>query len=113
MRPQVQTVLDRRALIHNLQGCSTSMAVRCARYLRVSRTDQNAALQDDETRTFVERRGWEIGEPYVDKGVSGALDRRPQLDRMLDELRKPRNKMTVLVVYKSDRLFRSLRNMVN
>lgn len=83
---------------------------RAVRYIRVSRSDQRPELQSDETEQMIERRGWMLVDTYVDHGVSGSRERRPQLDRLLDDARHGR--FDVLVVYKADRLFRSLRHMV-
>ncbi len=83
---------------------------RVARYLRVSRADQDLALQDDETSSFASQRNWEIVATYEDQGVSGAKDRRPGLDRMLADAR--RGRFDAIVVWKSDRLFRSLKHLV-
>ena len=77
---------------------------RCARYLRVSRTEQREDLQDDETADMIERRGWQLAHTYTDHGVSGTRERRPGLDQMLADAR--RGKFDVLVVWRSDRLFR-------
>ncbi len=85
-------------------------ALRVARYLRVSRHDQDTALQADETAAFIKNRGWKLTETYNDHGVSGAKDRRPELDRLVADAR--RRRWDALVVYKADRLFRSLRHMV-
>ena len=87
------------------------MALRAVRYLRVSRQDQDPRLQDDETKEFITRRGWKLADTYTDQGVSGAKDRRPELDRLLGDAR--RKKFDVLLVWRSDRMFRSLKNMVN
>ncbi len=87
------------------------MALRAARYLRVSRSDQDPRLQDDETNDFIARRGWDPFGTYTDHGVSGSKDRRPELDRLLGDAK--RRRYDVLVVWRSDRLFRSLRHMVN
>jgi DNA invertase Pin-like site-specific DNA recombinase len=76
----------------------------------VSRHDQNTALQDDETASFVKNRQWRLVETFKDQGISGAKDRRPSLDRMLADAR--RRKFDLVLVYKADRLFRSLRHMV-
>ena len=85
-------------------------ALRVARYLRVSRHDQDTRLQADETSTFIKNRGWKLVESYQDHGISGAKDRRPSLDRLFADARK--RKWDALIVYKADRLFRSLRHMV-
>lgn len=34
--------------------------LRVARYLRVSRSDQDPALQDDETGEVIAKRGWKL-----------------------------------------------------
>jgi DNA invertase Pin-like site-specific DNA recombinase len=85
-------------------------AIRVARYLRVSRIEQNIHLQDDETKELAKRRGWVIAESYVDHGVSGTRERRPQLDRLLVDAKK--RKFDAVLVWRADRLFRSLKNMV-
>jgi DNA invertase Pin-like site-specific DNA recombinase len=68
-------------------------------------------MQADDTLRVIEcRDGWTLVETYLDQGVSGSKDRRPQLDRMLADAR--RGKFDILLVWRSDRLFRSLRHMV-
>jgi len=84
--------------------------LRVVRYMRVSRVEQNLNLQDDETMELVERRGWKLLDTFTDHGVSGAKERRPALDKMAAYLK--RHKVNAVVVWKADRLFRSLRNMV-
>jgi DNA invertase Pin-like site-specific DNA recombinase len=83
---------------------------RAARYIRVSRIDQRPALQADETAELIDRRGWQLVDTFLDQGVSGAKASRPELDRMMAAAR--RGKFDVLVVWRSDRLFRSLHHMV-
>lgn len=84
--------------------------LRIARYLRVSRADQTLALQDDETIEFAKRRGWNIVKTYTDHGVSGSRERRPDLDRLMADAR--RGRFDAVLVWKADRLFRSLKAMV-
>lgn len=84
--------------------------LRAVRYLRVSRVDQNPALQDDETAELILRRGWKLTETYSDHGVSGSREKRPELDRLVRDAR--RRRMDIVVVWKADRLFRSLKAMV-
>ena len=84
--------------------------LRIARYLRVSKLDQDPQLQDDESAQFAAARGWTVVDTYLDHGVSGARERRPELDRMMKDARKRR--FDAIVVWRSDRLFRSLRHMI-
>jgi DNA invertase Pin-like site-specific DNA recombinase len=96
-------------LIRNRSTC-TGEVLRAVRYLRVSRQDQDPRLQDDETAEYIKRRGWELTGTYTDHGVSGVRERRPELDRLLADAR--RRRFDVLVVWRSDRMFRSIKNMV-
>jgi len=68
-------------------------------------------MQIAELRAYCQRRGWDIGGEYVDVGVSGAKERRPQLDKMLVDCRK--RAVDAVVVYRYDRFARSLRQLVN
>ena len=84
--------------------------LRAARYLRVSKAEQDPALQDDETAELIAKRGWKLLDTYIDHGVSGSREKRPQLDRLLLDVR--RRRVDVVLVWKADRLFRSLKAMV-
>jgi DNA invertase Pin-like site-specific DNA recombinase len=70
-------------------------------YARVSTTDQDPALQLDALNAAG------CVKTFTDK-TSGTLDRRPQLDRLLDQLRPG----DTVVVWRLDRLGRSLRHLI-
>ena len=70
----------------------------------------NPSLQLDETARVVAARDWELVDTYIDHGVSGSRERRPELDRLLADAR--RGLFDTVLVWRSDRLFRSLRHMV-
>lgn len=74
-------------------------------YARVSREEQNLSLQLDalHAASCLPR------DVYTDHGVSGKTTSRPQLDACLAALHEG----DVLVVWKLDRLGRSLRHLVN
>jgi DNA invertase Pin-like site-specific DNA recombinase len=83
--------------------------MRAAIYARVSTTDQHVENQLAELRQYVERRGWRATE-YVDRGVSGAKERRPALDELLKSAR--RRRFDVLVCWRLDRLGRNWRHLI-
>lgn len=87
--------------------------MRAAIYARVSTNNghQSPAMQLNELRDYCQRRGWEISGEYVDNGVSGAKERRPELDRLLADCQK--RQADAVVVYRYDRFARSLRQLVN
>jgi len=83
--------------------------MHAAIYARVSTLDQEPENQLQELRRYIEARGWTAVE-YVDRGVSGAKDRRPALDQLLIDAR--RRKVDVVVCWRLDRLGRNLRHLV-
>jgi len=85
--------------------------MKAAIYGRVSTTAQNTNLQMREVRQFVQRRGWQIAEEYIDKGISGSKEKRPALDKLMSEAK--RRRFDAVVVYRYDRFARSLRHLVN
>jgi DNA invertase Pin-like site-specific DNA recombinase len=85
--------------------------MRVALYTRVSTNEQRVEMQLAELREYCQRRGWEIIEEYSDAGMSGARESRPALNRLMADAR--RRRWDGLVVYRYDRLSRSLRQLVN
>jgi DNA invertase Pin-like site-specific DNA recombinase len=83
--------------------------MRAAIYARVSTVDQEPENQLQELRRYLEARGW-TGVEYVDRGVSGAKDRRPALDQLLTDAR--RRRFDVLICWRLDRLGRNLKHLI-
>jgi DNA invertase Pin-like site-specific DNA recombinase len=83
--------------------------MRAAIYARVSTVEQEPENQLQELRRYCELRGWSAQE-YVDRGVSGAKDRRPALDQLVADAK--RRRFDVLVVWRLDRLGRNLRHLI-
>jgi DNA invertase Pin-like site-specific DNA recombinase len=86
--------------------------IRVALYARVSTTNhgQDVTLQTRELKEFVERRGWQLAGEYVDLGISGAKDRRPELDRLMADAR--RREFEAVLVWKFDRFARSVSHLL-
>ena len=82
---------------------------KAAIYVRVSTNEQDTGLQETELQQYVESRGWECV-VYRDKAQSGAKNDRPALNAMLSDMR--RRKFDVIVVWKLDRLARSLKQLL-
>ena len=72
-------------------------------YARVSTTDQNPDFQTDVLRQAGCKK------IFSDHGVSGARAERPGLDKALDHIRKK----DTLVIWKLDRLGRSLSHLLS
>ncbi len=86
--------------------------MRTAIYARVSTTGQGQSpeMQLRELREYCERRGWRIAGEYVDAGVSGAKDSRPELNRLLADAH--RRRFDAVVVWKFDRFARSVSHLL-
>ena len=91
---------------------ATNSITRVAIYARVSTTNhgQDVTMQTRELREHCERRGWKIAAEYVDAGISGAKDRRPELDRLMADAH--RRKFDVIAVWKFDRFARSVSHLL-
>lgn len=88
------------------------MIMRAAIYARVSTVGhgQSPEMQLNELREQCLRRGWQIVGEYVDAGISGAKDRRPELDRLMQDAHK--RKFDVVTVWKFDRFARSVSHLL-
>jgi DNA invertase Pin-like site-specific DNA recombinase len=86
--------------------------MRVALYGRVSTLDkgQDVTMQTHELRGYSVRRGWSIAGEFVDAGISGSKESRPQLNRMMADAKL--RKFDAVVVWKLDRLGRSLKHLV-
>lgn len=87
-------------------------AMRVAIYARVSTTNsgQSPEMQLRELREYVARRGWMLAGEYVDAGISGAKDKRPELDRLMADAH--RRRFDVVAVWKFDRFARSVSHLL-
>jgi DNA invertase Pin-like site-specific DNA recombinase len=86
--------------------------IRCAVYARVSTANngQDPTTQTRELREYAERRGWIIAGEYVDIGVSGTKERRPELDRLMADAH--RRRFDCVMVARLDRLGRSVSHLL-
>jgi DNA invertase Pin-like site-specific DNA recombinase len=84
---------------------------RAGLYVRVSTGEQRTESQERSLREYAARRGWKVHKIYRDEGLSGVSTTRPALHEMLRDCR--RGSIDVLLVWKFDRLARSLNALVS
>jgi DNA invertase Pin-like site-specific DNA recombinase len=91
---------------------ASTRITRVALYARVSTSNsgQSPEMQLRELREYCERRGWQIAGEYIDAGVSGTKDKRPELDRMMSDAHKRR--FDVVCVWRFDRFARSVSHLL-
>ena len=93
------------------QEQSDPTAVRAAIYARVSTFNgQNPESQLLELRNMRLAEGGSVVAEFVDIGISGAKDRRPELDKLMADAR--RRKFDVVAVWRFDRFARSVRHLL-
>ena len=86
--------------------------MKVAIYARVSTANngQDPTMQTRELREYAERRGWTVTNEYVDIGISGTKETRPQLDRLMADAH--RRRFDAVVVWKFDRFARSVSHLL-
>jgi len=67
-------------------------------------------MQTRELRQFAEARGWQVVGEYVDVGISGTKEKRPELDRLMADAH--RRKFDAVAVWRFDRFARSVSHLL-
>jgi len=84
--------------------------MKVALYVRVSTAEQDTGMQLDTLREYCRNRHWSIYREYVDQGISGTTAARPELEAMMRD--STQRKFDAVLVWKFDRLFRSVPHMM-
>jgi site-specific DNA recombinase len=102
----------------NRRLAPTAEVNRCVIYVRVSTDGQaedgvSLAMQEARCRQFAQSKGWDVVDVFVERGVSGSTDERPQLDALIREVQvaEEHSKPTATVVYSLSRLGRSVSHL--
>lgn len=87
---------------------------RVALYARTSTSrDQSPAMQLSDLRQAASERGWVVVGEYVDHGFSGTTDKRPELDRLMNDIRKGGpTSAGIVLAWRFNRFGRSVRHLV-
>lgn len=85
-------------------------------YIRVSTEEQvnegySISAQRERLKAFCVAQGWDDYKFYVDEGISGRNTKRPQFKKLMDDIKA--GNIRVLLVYRLDRLTRSVRDLHN
>src|ERR1700678_738393 len=91
---------------------ASNSITRVAIYGRVSTNNhgQDVSLQTTELEQFAQARGWQVAGQYLDSGVSGAKDSRPELNRLMADAH--RRRFSVVAVWRFDRFARSVSHLL-
>ena len=86
--------------------------MRTALYARVSTANngQDPTVQTRELEEYCQRRGWKVAGQYIDVGISGAKEKRPELDRLMADAH--RRRFDVVTVHRFDRFARSVSHLL-
>ena len=85
--------------------------MKIAIYARVStHNGQDPEMQLRELREYCQRREWDITQEYVDVGISGGKEKRPELDKLLHDAH--RRYFDAVVVWRFDRFARSVSHLL-
>jgi DNA invertase Pin-like site-specific DNA recombinase len=86
--------------------------VRVALYARVSTADkgQDPRVQTLELQEHCQRCGWSVTGEYVDVGISGTKEKRPELDRLMADAH--RRRFDAVLCWKFDRFARSVSHLL-
>lgn len=86
--------------------------LRVALYARISTLNhgQDVGLQLRELHQYAVARNWHVAGEYVDQGISGSVESRPELDRLMADARKRR--VDVVACWRFDRFARSTKHLL-
>ncbi len=84
--------------------------MKVALYARVSTESQDPEVQLQALRPHAANRGWQIVHEFVDRGYSGAKERRPALDQLMKDAWA--GKFQAVLVWRFDRFARSVKHLI-
>jgi DNA invertase Pin-like site-specific DNA recombinase len=86
--------------------------MKAAIYARVSTANngQDPRVQTRELQEYCQRRGWTVAGEYVDIGISGTKEKRPELDKLIGDAH--RRRFDVVIVWRFDRFARSVSHLL-
>ncbi len=91
---------------------SSPILMKAAAYCRVStrrqaKNELSLAEQESAIAEYAVKNGYEIVQTYVESGVSGTTDRRPELQRLIRDTNAKPSPFSIVLVYNTSRFFRN------
>ena len=88
--------------------------MRVVLYARVSKLNghQDPESQLQPLRLHCAAKGYTIVKEYIERGVSGAKEKRPKLDELMADAEKGRVDFQAVLVWKFDRFARSVKHLL-
>lgn len=121
MNPVLGPITKSRRGASQVEIPAPARIIRCAVYVRQSVEDRTASgftsldAQTESAQSYIasmKSEGWQaVGEAYSDSGFSGGNTERPALTRLIEDIQQ--GQIDIVVVYKIDRLSRSLLDFLN
>jgi len=92
--------------------------LRCRRYLRLSVDKEDGKAQSIDAQRhavaqYAQKHGIEIVEEFVDSGLSGQSDRRPEFNRMINQATDGTYPVGTVLFYRLSRMARNMRIFFN
>ena len=86
-------------------------------YLRVSSSSKidntSIEMQEEKIKQYCNLYDIEIAKIFIDEGLSAkGTDKRTEYNNMINYISEPNNNIDMLIVYKADRVHRSLKNLM-
>lgn len=85
--------------------------MKVALYARVSTDKQTVENQIEKLKEYIKIRDFELVGIFRDHAISGKKARRPELDTMMDLIKK--GKINAVLVWKLDRIGRSMKDLIS
>ena len=89
---------------------------RVVSYLRISTYSQidntSIEVQHEKIELYCKLNNIELVKTYIDEGLSGKTSDRPSYSEMMQFVSNKDNEIYAILVYKADRIHRSLKNLM-
>ena len=96
-------------------GISRKRALGYGRVSTRRQAEHAVSLEEQQARivSCCEAREADLVKTFVDRGLTGKIDGRPEFQRMIEFVEDPNNRIELVIVYSMSRFFRNIRHYLN